>query len=310
MGRYLAWRASGKGHQGWDYYAPRGSKIWAAGPGKVISVAYSGDNTVRSSWSAQMGFGHNVTIEFDNGVIGVYAHMDKVPLVKYGQRVTENTQLGVVGDSGNAWAVGTHCHFQTSRGRPLAIFNPESLFGTVSPSGTHVSPLINLSEAQVRKLQGDLKRLGYSIAVDGDYGKGTTAVVTTYQGQHNLVKDGLAGLNTLASIAADIAKLNAKEAAEKAAAEAARAAAELAARIARESTAMIALVWDTETNRSGYLITANGVVPIGDRDGLTGREVFTLFQRLRDAQRNGTEETFNKLQIQVISNVLAEANKG
>lgn len=308
MGRYLAWRASGKGHQGWDYYAPRGSKIWAAGPGRVISVAYSGDNTNRNSWSAQMGFGHNVTIQFDNGFFGVYAHMNTTPLVRYNQRVDENTQLGVVGDSGNAWAVGTHCHFQTSRGG--VVFNPESLFGSVSPSGTHVSPLINLTEAQVRKLQGDLKRLGYTIAVDGDYGKGTTAVVTTYQGQHNLVKDGLAGVNTLASIAAAIDKLDAQEAAAKAAAEAARKAAELAARLAKESATMIALIKDDEPNSSGYLVTTNGILPIGDRDGLAGREVFELLRRLRNAQRNGTEEVFNRLQIQVLTNVLRDVGKG
>lgn len=72
---------------------------------------------------------------------------------------------------------------------------------------------------------------------------------------------------------------------------------------------MFTLIKDNEPNSSGYLVTSLGILPIGDRDGLPGREVFALLQRLRDAQRNGKEETFNKLQIQIISNVFAELAK-
>lgn len=51
--------------------------------------------------------------------------------------------------------------------------------------------------AEVLQLQSALKSLGYSITVDGSYGNGTMNTVKTFQKQHGLKADGVAGVQTL-----------------------------------------------------------------------------------------------------------------
>lgn len=293
MGRWKAWRTSGLGHQGWDYYAPRGTPIYAIADGYVpkAGVNYSGANAVRSSWSAQVGFGHSLQI-IHGDVKAVYAHMNAVPLVAEGARVREGQLIGYVGDSGNAWAVGTHCHLQTSRAG--VNFNPEALFGgAATAGGANVTPFFNLSAALTEQLQRDLNEVaGAGLKVDGDYGAATIAAVKAWQKHAKLLVDGKAGVNTFASLDAAIKQKRAAEA---------------AAEFIRETANMFSLIWDTETNRSGYLVTANGIVGIGDYQELKGRQIFELFQRLRDAQRNGTEAIFNKRQIDIMRHFLESA---
>lgn len=168
-------------------------------------------------------------------------------------------------------------------------------------ASTAIIPLSNgfsMSKVDTDRLQKNLNRLGAKLDVDGVYGKGVTAAVKTYQKANGLTDDGIAGVNTLKSIDAAITALDKKEAAAAA-----------AAKLAKESSQMFTLVKDNEPNSSGYLVTSLGILPIGDRDGLPGREVFALLQRLRDAQRNGKEETFNKLQIQILDNIFTELAK-
>lgn len=52
----------------------------------------------------------------------------------------------------------------------------------------------------VRELQEDLKKLGYKITVDGDYGPKTEATVKEFQKDHKLTVDGVAGPETLGTI--------------------------------------------------------------------------------------------------------------
>lgn len=294
MGRWGAWRASGLGHQGWDYYAPRGTPIYAIADGYVPKggVNYSGSNAVRSSWSAQVGFGHNVQI-MHGTVKAYYCHMNAIPLVAEGAQVREGQLIGYVGDSGNAWAVGTHCHLQTSR---VGVnFDPESLFGggTSAPAGAHITPFFTLAKADTEKLQRLLNEVADAgLKMDGDYGDKTIAAVKAWQKRSALIEDGKAGVNTFASLDAAIKQKRAAEA---------------AAKLAKETANMFTLIWDTEKNRSGYLATANGIVGIGDHADLTGRQIFTLFQRLRDGQRNGTEETFNLQEIAIMRHFLESA---
>lgn len=49
---------------------------------------------------------------------------------------------------------------------------------------------------EVKKLQQNLKDLGYTIAVDGDFGNGTKSVVIRFQKDNNLSPDGIVGSNT------------------------------------------------------------------------------------------------------------------
>ena len=63
------------------------------------------------------------------------------------------------------------------------------------------------SNSDVKKLQQALKILGYYTSkLDGDYGDGTTKAVMEYQGDHDLLADGVAGKETVKSIFGSCAK--------------------------------------------------------------------------------------------------------
>jgi N-acetyl-anhydromuramyl-L-alanine amidase AmpD len=65
------------------------------------------------------------------------------------------------------------------------------------------SPMLG-EEAEVRYdipwLQRSLNRLGFHVAVDGDYGPSTKDAVRAFQRKHNLDVDGWAGVATMAAI--------------------------------------------------------------------------------------------------------------
>lgn len=50
----------------------------------------------------------------------------------------------------------------------------------------------------MKQLQAALKRLGYEVGVDGDFGPGTEAAVTSLQSAHKLTADGIVGQATWA----------------------------------------------------------------------------------------------------------------
>ena len=65
-------------------------------------------------------------------------------------------------------------------------------------------------EAKIRDLQDALNRLlGLSIAVDGIYGAATKDAVRTYQANHDMQIDGIAGPITKAELETDLAVLEA-----------------------------------------------------------------------------------------------------
>lgn len=60
--------------------------------------------------------------------------------------------------------------------------------------------------AEVKELQEYLVKLGFKIAIDGKYGKETTAAVKAFQQVHSLKIDGKAGPNTLSCIYTQLSK--------------------------------------------------------------------------------------------------------
>lgn len=88
------------GHEGVDLKAPRGSPVFPIASGEVIEARQypKGGKTVKVSHE-------------DGQVISYYAHLDDV-YVSPGEKVSQSTQLGAVGDTGNAKGRGAHLHYE------------------------------------------------------------------------------------------------------------------------------------------------------------------------------------------------------
>ncbi len=94
------------GHLGIDYQAPRGTPVYAIGPGTVVNTSTEATNPKG---------GNSVSIKHDNDtLVSYYAHLDSVRTT-VGQKVDSNSTIGTIGDSGNAktFKTSTHLHFQT-----------------------------------------------------------------------------------------------------------------------------------------------------------------------------------------------------
>jgi peptidoglycan LD-endopeptidase LytH len=88
-------------HQGVDLFASRGAPVRAATSGIVLFV---GRNEL----------GGRIVYVLGEGLLTYYAHLDAwAPGLQAGQRVRRGTQLGQVGDSGNARGTPCHLHFAT-----------------------------------------------------------------------------------------------------------------------------------------------------------------------------------------------------
>jgi murein DD-endopeptidase MepM/ murein hydrolase activator NlpD len=84
-------------HNGTDYYAPRGTPVYAAGDGTVTRAAYSAAN------------GHHVFIKHAGGIETRYLHFTQ-RMVKQGQKIRQGQTIGTVGSTG--LATGPHLHYE------------------------------------------------------------------------------------------------------------------------------------------------------------------------------------------------------
>jgi hypothetical protein len=96
------WDTSERG--GSDIFGGLGAEIVAVRGGRVAYAGYD-----------KLG-GNNVLIEGDDGRTYYYAHMLRIPLVHTGQSVNTGTQLGLLGESGNAAGTGPHLHIGIGHG--------------------------------------------------------------------------------------------------------------------------------------------------------------------------------------------------
>jgi murein DD-endopeptidase MepM/ murein hydrolase activator NlpD len=87
-----------KFHTGIDIPAPTGTPVTAARSGEVVWAGWRDG-----------GWGNEVTIAHGSGVRTIYAHLSRVD-VRVGESVTTDTQVGLVGATGDA--TGPHLHFQ------------------------------------------------------------------------------------------------------------------------------------------------------------------------------------------------------
>lgn len=117
------------GHKGVDLRAPRGTPIYSIGEG---TVKYAGDQGIG---------GLAVTILHPDGFKSYYAHLDSIKC-KNGQKVTSETIIGTLGDTGNAKGRIPHLHFQLWKDNSLV--NPAKYFYV--PKYTNVSKAEKYSE--------------------------------------------------------------------------------------------------------------------------------------------------------------------
>jgi murein DD-endopeptidase MepM/ murein hydrolase activator NlpD len=86
-------------HRGLDFAAPRGTPIYAAGDGTIVSLGRNGD------------YGKYIRIGHRNGYETAYAHMSRYARgLKKGSRVKQGQIIGFVGATG--LATGPHLHYE------------------------------------------------------------------------------------------------------------------------------------------------------------------------------------------------------
>lgn len=95
---YYSYCYGGRLHTGLDIDGRTGDPIWSAESGYIKTVQYS--NT---------GYGINVLVQHDNGIVTRYAHLSKV-YVSQGQRVTRGQTIAAMGNTG--YSTGDHLHFE------------------------------------------------------------------------------------------------------------------------------------------------------------------------------------------------------
>jgi len=107
-----------KKHYGMDFTAPRGTPVYATGPGKVIRADASSS-----------GFGKHIRIDHGFGYISLYAHLSKYN-VRKGQRVKRGDLIGFVGSTGRSEA--PHLHYEIRKNKER--INPINFYyGNLSP---------------------------------------------------------------------------------------------------------------------------------------------------------------------------------
>jgi murein DD-endopeptidase MepM/ murein hydrolase activator NlpD len=144
-------------HQGLDFFAPAGETLLACGDGTVTFVGYQSKNGAVAVEGAHQGpngsildgQGNTVAVQAEVGFGGIavhvkhtgdfqnyrteYYHMSAIT-VRAGQKVTEGTPIGAIGNSGVA-GIGPHLHFQIAyfSGKTSALVNPTGLVPNYRP---------------------------------------------------------------------------------------------------------------------------------------------------------------------------------
>jgi murein DD-endopeptidase MepM/ murein hydrolase activator NlpD len=90
-------------HMGVDLVAPRGTIVFATGPGRVTAVKRS---------NLEAGYGNFIEIDHGHGFKSRYAHLEEIA-VHQGQTVEKGFEIGTVGNSGGS--IAPHIHYEVIR---------------------------------------------------------------------------------------------------------------------------------------------------------------------------------------------------
>lgn len=108
---------NGKGHNGVDFRASRGTKVKAALSGVVEGVGNT--DAVKGCYS----YGKWILLRHDNGLSTLYAHLDLIS-VAAGQRVETGEIIGYSGNTG--YSTGPHLHFGAYASQGVKILKYEN----------------------------------------------------------------------------------------------------------------------------------------------------------------------------------------
>ncbi|MBV1887926.1 MAG: M23 family metallopeptidase [Urechidicola sp.] len=122
-----------KRHYGMDFTSPRGTPVYATGPGKVIRVD-----------SGASGYGKHIRIDHGFGYVTLYAHLSKYNVKKW-QRVKRGDLIGFVGNTGRSEA--PHLHYEVHKNKERV--NPINFYyGNLSPKEFETMQKAALIEGQ------------------------------------------------------------------------------------------------------------------------------------------------------------------
>lgn len=124
------------GHEGIDFNAPEGSRIFCVAPGRVSMVQRIIGTTSSNP------YGRHVIVEHADGYRTTYAHLSQTS-VNVNQMVSAGTQLGLSGNTGNSFGAHLHLTLQKAGARqdnwPNEIVDPTPfvlpLLGWQDPAG-------------------------------------------------------------------------------------------------------------------------------------------------------------------------------
>lgn len=120
----------GNGHNGIDFRAPIGTKIFAAGDGVVKDIGNA--DAVCPGGS----YGKWVIIEHQNNLSTLYAHLSLIQVAR-GQNVSRGSFIGYSGDTG--YVTGPHLHFTVYASNTYRLYQTQHC-GLI-PAGGYLNPL-------------------------------------------------------------------------------------------------------------------------------------------------------------------------
>lgn len=152
------------GHGGIDIVGFESDKVRALVAGVVERVQFWDGKTKTGSQS----YGNLVIIKGDDGLRYYYAHL-KAILVKKGERVVKDQQLGVMGSTGNS--TGPHLHYEIRKGANRdSRISPASSLGIPNERGEY-----KLSDPSSQPSPAPAKKSNLEIArevIRGEWGNG------------------------------------------------------------------------------------------------------------------------------------------
>lgn len=178
-------------HRGMDIALAQGSRVNAAGTGRVVAA---GDRS---------GYGYTVEVEHANGIRTLYAHLSEI-LVKVGDQVDRGQEIaksgGARGSRGAGTSTGSHLHFGAMRDGQWV--NPRSVLGgsgstTGDPSLDRIRSLeqSEFDAAQQARADDMARKIGKLI--DTTIFKPLEAALKSRRGANNRELDNL--INNLAA---------------------------------------------------------------------------------------------------------------